>query len=363
MALTPEDIESRKFRTVRKGYAPDEVKAFLSEVSQALRPHQQLRPGLVHVADEVANVLESAHRTAAEIEANARARAAELVTAEEMKLDSQRAEVQRLRAEVDVELTNARAEAKRARAEIETQIAGDRVAAEKARIEAESFSAAESSRIRQLWAELETDTTSKRARSEADAKALRSEAEEAARILKAEADEHATRVLTEAEATAKRRREKADADADEIRRSAEVQAAKIIADAEAKAANLVDSAQSRAAELEKDGAARAQAHADAVLSESQARLDELLSTERRAHERLRTALAELQVAVDVVGGAEPGSEPAGTAAVRPAVARRRLRDLAEPDVDLTVEPEDRDAITKGLGEAVGDALRPFQRDR
>jgi len=207
MALTPEDIESRKFRTVRKGYAPDEVKAFLAEVSQAMRP-QQLRPGLVHVADEVANVLESAHRTAAEIEANARARAADLIAAEEARFESQRAEVQRLRAEADVELTNARAEAKRARAEIETHISADRVAAEKARIEAESFSAAESTRIRQLWAELETDTTTKRARSEAEANSLRTQAEEASRVLKEEAGEHAARVLAEADAAAKRRREK-----------------------------------------------------------------------------------------------------------------------------------------------------------
>ena len=89
----------------------------------------------------------------------------------------------------------------------------------------------------------------------------------------------------------------------------------MLTEAEAKAAGLIDNAQVRAAEIDRDGAARAQAHADNVLAESQSRLDELMATERRAHERLCGALAELQVAVDLLGG-----------------------------------------------EAVGDALRPFQRD-
>jgi len=137
----------------------------------------------------------------------------------------------------------------------------------------------------------------------------------------------------------------------------------IVADAEAKATGLIDHAQVRATELEVESEARAQAHADRVLEESQGRLDELMATDRRAHERLRAALAELQMAVDLLGGTEAAAEPASAGMVRPAAARRRLRDLAEPDLDLTVDPEDREAITKGLDEAVGDALRPFQRDR
>ena len=36
MAMTPGDIESRAFRTVRKGYAPEEVRGFLHEVAVSI---------------------------------------------------------------------------------------------------------------------------------------------------------------------------------------------------------------------------------------------------------------------------------------------------------------------------------------
>src|SRR4051794_38345335 len=137
MAMTPGDIESRTFRTVRKGYAPDEVRAFLHEV--ATKVAAQPRPELVQVGAEVANVLESAHRTASEIEANARARAAEIIAEAEATVEIQRGDVQRIKIQAEVELTNARAEAKRVRSEAEAYSTQHRTSAEQARMEAESF--------------------------------------------------------------------------------------------------------------------------------------------------------------------------------------------------------------------------------
>src|SRR5215216_2617487 len=104
MAMTPGDIESRAFRTVRKGYAPEEVRGFLHEVASNLA--KQPRPELVQVGAEVANVLESAHRTASEIEANARSRAAEIIAEAEATVAAQRADIQRVKTQAEVELTN-----------------------------------------------------------------------------------------------------------------------------------------------------------------------------------------------------------------------------------------------------------------
>src|SRR3979490_3358373 len=108
MAMTPGDIENRAFRTVRKGYSPEEVRVFLHEVAVSVAA--QPRPELAQVGAEVANVLESAHRTASEIEANARTRAAEIIAGAEEVVSAQRADVQRIRTQAEVELTNARAE-------------------------------------------------------------------------------------------------------------------------------------------------------------------------------------------------------------------------------------------------------------
>lgn len=365
MSISPEEIERRTFRTVRKGFAPDEVRAFLAEIAAEHRANAP-RPGLVQVADEVANVLESAHRTAAEIEANARARAAAIIEEETARLAEERNEVAQMRATVDVEVTNARAEAKRIRGEAERFATAERTTAEKLRIEAESYSNAESSRIRQLWSELETETVTKRGVLDDEVKSLRGEAEEAARLMRAQAEERAEALRREADETAQRRRERAEREAAEKVNAAEEQAAKLVADAEAQASRLLDAATLRSEEVQRDAEEKARAHSQSVLSQSQERLDMILATERRAHERLRTALAELQAAVDMVSGAEApadtrdaGAEPARlTEAGLP--VRRRLRDLATDEIDLTVDPDDQEVLARGVAEAVGEALRPFQ---
>src|SRR4029078_11341067 len=104
MAMTPGDIENRSFRTVRKGYAPEEVRGFLHEVATTMAA--QPRPELRQVGAEVANVLESAHRTAAEIEANARTRAAEIIAEAEAVVGEQRADMQRVKIHAQGDVTN-----------------------------------------------------------------------------------------------------------------------------------------------------------------------------------------------------------------------------------------------------------------
>jgi DivIVA domain-containing protein len=365
--MTPGDIESRAFRTVRKGYAPEEVRGFLHEVAVMIA--KQPRPELVQVGAEVANVLESAHRTASEIEANARARAAEIIAEAEALVAAQRGDIQRVKTQAEVELTNARAEAKRIRSEAEAFATHHRTSAEQAHIDAESFAEAEQARIKQLWEGLNSETTTRKGEADDYAKRVRAEADEAARILRAEAEERAARITAEAEEAVRKVRDRAANDAEESVRKADERAANMVAEAEATASRLVDNAKVRAEEEEQTAQERAQARSTEILSQSQERLDLILATERRVHDRLLAALAEVQTAVELVGGAPerqlvspPDEDTSGQAPG--ARSTRPQFDQFAPVTEsesAAVDPADRDSLSRMVGDAVGQALRPFQQ--
>jgi DivIVA domain-containing protein len=367
MAMTPGDIESRAFRTVRKGYAPEEVRGFLHEVAASIAA--QPRPELVQVGVEVANVLESAHRTASEIEANARARAAEIIAEAEAAAATQRGDIQRIKTQADVELTNARAEAKRMRSEAEAYSTQLRTSAEQAKIDAESHAEAEQARIKQLWASLNSETTTRKGEADDHAKRVRDEADEAVRILRAEAEERAARITAEATEAARKVREKAAEEAEERLTDAQERATKMVAEAEATASRLVDNAKMRAEEEELTAQERAQQRSTEILNQSQERLDLILSTERRTHERLLAALAEVQTAVDLVGGSPERplvSPPDEDTTGQPPSARPTRPQFDQfapvtPPENSDVDPADRDSLSRMVGDAVGQALRPFQQ--
>ena len=376
--MTPGDIESRAFRTVRKGYAPEEVRGFLREIAASVAA--QPRPELVQVGAEVANVLESAHRTASEIEANARTRAAEIIAEAEAVVAAQRGDIQRVKIQAEVELTNARAEAKRIRSEAEAFSTQHRTSAEQAKMEAESFAEAEQARIKQLWASLNSETTTRKGEAEDHAKRVRAEADEAVRILRAEAEESANRLTGEAEEAVRRLTERAKkettalvADAEERASKqiadAEERAAKMVAEAEATASSLLENAKVRAEEDELAAQERAQQRSTEILNQSQERLDLILETERRTHERLLAALAEVQTAVDLVSGAperplvsppdeDTTGQPPSARSTRPQFDQ--FEPVAEPE-SSPVDPADRDSLSRMVGDAVGQALRPFQQ--
>ena len=363
--INPKDIENKTFRTVRKGYSPDEVRAFLREVATASEPHP--RAALVQVADEVAQVLESAHRTAAEIEENARLRALEIVREADETQASHLSDAKRIKMEAEVELANSRAESKRLRNELDTFVTRDRAAAEQARMDAESFAAAEQSRIRLLWENLNKETATRVGAAKDEAKRIREEADEANRILRAETDERVAILLAEAEETSRRRRERLDRDVQESLVNSEMQAAKIVGDAEARASRMIDLATLKAEEIERNAKVRASDHANEVLNKSQDRLDLMLAAEQRVHERLQLALAELQEAVNLIGGESAplvARDEAAPARLAPQ-ARRNPTEAAEsapaPAESFALEPDDRSTLSRLVGEGVGQALRPFQR--
>ncbi|MEO8693899.1 MAG: DivIVA domain-containing protein [Acidimicrobiales bacterium] len=366
MAMTPGDIESRAFRTVRKGYAPEEVRGFLHEVADSIA--KQPRPELVQVGAEVANVLESAHRTASEIEANARARAAEIIAEAEATVASQRADIQRVKTQAEVELTNARAEAKRIRSEAEAFATNHRTSAEQAHIDAQSFAEAEQARIKQLWEGLNSETTTRKGEADDYAKRVRAEADEAARIVRTEADERAARISAEADEAVRKIRDKAANDAEQLVKEAEERAATTVTEADATASRMLDNAKVRAEEDEVAAQERAQARSTEILSQSQERLDLILTTERRVHDRLIAALAEVQTAVELVGGApdrplvsppdeDTSGQPPTTRPTRPQFDQ--FAPVREPE-NADVDPADRDSLSRMVGDAVGQALRPFQ---
>ncbi|HUP72486.1 MAG TPA: DivIVA domain-containing protein [Acidimicrobiales bacterium] len=367
MAMTPGDIESRAFRTVRKGYAPEEVRGFLHEIASSIAA--QPRPELVQVGAEVANVLESAHRTASEIEANARARAAEIIAEAEATVAAQRGDIQRIKTQAEVELTNARAESKRMRSEAEAFATQHRTSAEQTRMEADSFAEAEQARIKQLWASLNSETTTRKGEAEDYAKQVRAEADEAARILRAEAEERAARITAETDEAVRRVREQTEKDAQELVEHAEERASTMVAEAEASASRLLDTAKVRAHEEEVAAQERAQERSTEILNQAQERLDLIISTERRTHERLLAALAEVQTAVELVGGvpertivSPPDDDTSGQPAT-PRPARTQFDQFA-PVTETespAVDPADRDSLSQMVGDAVGQALRPFQQ--
>jgi DivIVA domain-containing protein len=298
MAMTPGDIESRAFRTVRKGYAPEEVRSFLHEIAASVAA--QPRPELVQVGAEVANVLESAHRTASEIEGHARTRAAEIIAEAEAVVAAQRGDIQRVKIQAEVELTNARAEAKRIRSEAEAFSTQHRTSAEQAKMEPNpsprpsrpaSSSCGRASTPRPRRARARPTTTPSGCASEAD---------EAVRICeprpKNAPPHHApsrrgTRGRARRDARGRRRRERA-------RRWSAGRGARatMVAEAEATASRLRRQRQGASREERLAAQERAQQRSTEILNQSQERLDLILATERRTHERLLAALAEVQTA-------------------------------------------------------------------
>jgi DivIVA domain-containing protein len=115
MALTPEDIERHQFATSKRGFDPDEVRRFLREVAEAQRQASE-SPRFGRIGDEVAAVLESAHRSAAAIEDAAQAEADRVRAA----ADAYAAEV---RAKADREATEQLAASEATRTKAETELA------------------------------------------------------------------------------------------------------------------------------------------------------------------------------------------------------------------------------------------------
>jgi DivIVA domain-containing protein len=102
------DIECREFTIVKRGYDPDEVRTFLKELADAgLKPS----PVFAEVGDQIAELLETAHRTAATIEAQAHADAAAIVEAAAAAAAEQLAEAGARRAAADAEVAEASARA------------------------------------------------------------------------------------------------------------------------------------------------------------------------------------------------------------------------------------------------------------
>jgi DivIVA domain-containing protein len=120
------DIECREFTIVRKGYDPDEVRSFLRDLADAgLKPS----PVFGEVGEKVAELLETAHRTAESIEAHAVEAAAELKAEAEAARAEADAHAAKIREEADAYAAEQRAEAERLRSEADDAV---RAAADKA---------------------------------------------------------------------------------------------------------------------------------------------------------------------------------------------------------------------------------------
>ena len=113
------DIERREFTVVRKGYDPDEVRTFLQELAEAgLRPS----PVFEQLGESVADLLETAHRTAQTIESQARDDAERLLAEAEASKAETEAECQRLRDQAATAAQERLAEAERIRAEADAAV-------------------------------------------------------------------------------------------------------------------------------------------------------------------------------------------------------------------------------------------------
>ncbi|HEV8297839.1 MAG TPA: DivIVA domain-containing protein [Acidimicrobiales bacterium] len=106
---TATDLEGRAFTIVRRGYDPDEVRAFLQElIAAGLRPS----PVFELVGEKVAELLETAYRTSESIEAQAREDA-----------ERMRAECDQLRANAEAAAAVVREDAERCRADAQVAVA------------------------------------------------------------------------------------------------------------------------------------------------------------------------------------------------------------------------------------------------
>lgn len=356
ITVTPDDIENRKFSIVRKGLSPDEVRRFLSDIAAAQR-QQDIAPQFTRVGDEVAHVLESAHRSAAAIEAAASAEAEHIRAG----ADAYAAEV---RANADREASERLTTSERAKAEAEAHVAAlrsntdrdaaaDREAAARARVAAESFAETETQRLTQLRAEVDTHVSTARA-------ALDAEHAECRAQLEAELGTH--------------------------RDVATAQSTQLVADAEAKAQQILATAQAQADADVSAAEEDARLRSGAVIAHAQTRLDKLLAAERDVHDRLVAASADLKVAISRVAGrqetelglttADPLVDPSDVApssndepaprarleVVDQRSARSEVTPIAtaaegSPDRATGRSTERDDALTKMVNEAVGNALK------
>lgn len=151
MALTPEEIEGRRFPLVAKGYDPKQVDRFLTEVAASYRyAMHHLLPGVnrqtgttpsgdgghaLHqrVSAEVADILRAAERVGESLRSEADKEAAEIRSAAE-------ADAARIRAEADQQRQQAKKALLRAQQQAETLVReAERQAEERlARVEAEA---------------------------------------------------------------------------------------------------------------------------------------------------------------------------------------------------------------------------------
>jgi DivIVA domain-containing protein len=151
--FSPEELESRSFVFVRRGYDPDEVGAFLRAVAEDVRRLQaeiievkalakaQSEPLDGAMADAVA-VVQAARESAARIEVAAEQRATERLRRTETECERR---VERARAEADIRLHEAHEQA----AAIVTEASAARAAAEAEAVAMRASAEAEASAIKQ----------------------------------------------------------------------------------------------------------------------------------------------------------------------------------------------------------------------
>lgn len=271
-------ITSREFAVRRKGFDPDEVKAYLGQLAEAvgrltterdaareevadLRTAAESRPMVdedqltAALGEETARVLHSAHKAAAEIKERAEENVARL-------LKEAAESAGQTRREADADAARQRDEAQAIRS-----------AAEEARRAAAADSEAEAARIR---AAAETDAEAIRAAAET----VRSEAEAAAIVVRTEAESDAERVRGEAEEVLGVRTA-----------AAEEAAAAIVATAETDAEGLRQTARDDAAAI------RAAATDDRDVAQAEGR--EMVAEAQRVRERMLADLARRRKAARV----------------------------------------------------------------
>jgi DivIVA domain-containing protein len=281
-------ITGREFAVRRKGFDPDEVRAYLGQLAEVvgrltaerdtaradvaeLRTAAESTPALdedqltAALGEETARVLTSARQAATEI----RERAEESV-ARMLKEAAESAGQTRREAEADA-------------ARLRDEAQGIRTAAEEAQRAAAAAREAETARLR---AEAETDATAIRAAAEA----VRAEAEVAATGIRQDAEAEAARIRGEAEEVLGVRTA-----------AAEEAAAAIVAAGEAEAEGLRQAARDEAAAIRAaagDDRDAAQAEGREMVAEAQRVRERMLADLARRRKAARVQLEQLQAARD-----------------------------------------------------------------
>ena len=265
MALTPEEIEKKEFAVGLRGYDKDEVQAFLAQVAVEYRTVQTPATSTVNGSGEAIS------------DAEAEARAAEVVAAAEVKASSIIAEAE-ARA---VELRTQAEEAPRAPGAAGNGDDWSRLGEQVATLMRTAKEQADT-----LKAEAEAAAAEHRHTLQADAERTREEAER-----------YAADLRSNAESWAEARQGEADADREEAR--------KALSAAQDDALVLVADAQKRADRMLQATELRAKQRADEVVTQARSQLDQLLQVEKTTYERLAEANQHLQTAVEAFGNREP----------------------------------------------------------